>query len=202
MTLHCNTRYIYRVLQLSMQRLWNKARVVRLHERPIESGMLEEQHLPALLVIPLGLVGGAVIAGFILDSTTADRTIVTNATVVGTTAFIALLLYMRTCIEVTPQRVSVVFRPFYKHSVAINDIELCHEFTAMPAGNAPLQGPAIGFGQRVAAPGYTGYRAQWVEATHGVRITLRDGKQWLVNSAHPQRLIHALDHAKREASLS
>jgi len=172
-----------------MRRIWHKTKVVTLHDRALEQGMLEQQRLPRLLAVALGGVASGVFFALLPESSADYALTAQLAWAAGSLAFIGLLISLRLSIEVRNGRLDVYFRPFYRRFIPLNDIIACHEFTAVPQGNSALH-----YTTRMAP--YSPYLRQ-VAPTHGVQLTLRDGKNWLVSTAHPQRLLQAIEHARK-----
>jgi len=184
-----------------MMTIWHKTRAVKLHERPIEEGMLEEQHLPRLLVWPLAFVGAGAVYGVLPDSTDYNATQARVWWLIGTAVLVGLLLSLRLLIEVKEGYLTVGFRPFYRRCIPLAEISRCQSFTFVPPGNEMRYTPMVATLSSVLQEPQT-QSVFRVPETHGVQLTMTDGHTWRVSTAHPARLIHAIEHAKARSAAS
>ena len=180
-----------------MKRIWHKVRKVEIKQH--DSGIVEIQRLPLLLTTPL-LVAGGVVAVTSMDgarsSPYAPLVAFTIVAVIG----LLLLLSLVFAIEIAVRDGQVIFgvRPFYVHRVAVADLKSWHPLTLHAQGNdVHWYGRGSGF----PVPDYRGY-ASIVPDTHGVELSLLDGRHVFISTAHPDRLMHAIANAKLGATVS
>jgi hypothetical protein len=179
-----------------MQRIWHKVRKVEIREH--DNGIVEIHRLPLLLTTPLLLVAGQIIFVAVMNATE-----IPNFFFAGLIAFSVvgpfLILSFVFAIEIEIRGGQVIFGawPFYVRRIAIGDVESWHALTLHPPGNDVHW---YGRGQGFPELGYYGY-ASMVPDTHGVELSLLDGRHVFIATAHPERLMHAIANAKFGATV-